>query len=122
MSKLLLLFLFVTITVALNWQASGFGHGGWYGSSMSTSAPNLPRLYVEIDKAIDAVDATPATMCGNISAALNAMWDPAWNVAVLQKSDPKVDVVVVGYAFRNHWTWHNNYRTYSIGIWKDYNC
>ena len=30
--------------------------------------------------------------------------------------------MVFGYAFRFHWMWHNDYRGFSIIVYKDYNC
>jgi hypothetical protein len=59
------------------------------------------------------------------STALNAKWDPAWNVAVTMAKG-LVDSVLYGYAFNGHWYWYNGYDNgkyyFAIIIWKDYNC
>ena len=60
-------------------------------------------------------------MARNISTALNDLWDEAWNVVVAELADALTDLVVCGYAFRNHWFWINNYHMFSYVIWKDYN-
>ena len=125
--QIMLLLTLSTLLVAPNWQASGFGLGGWFGNMDDNMAPNLPTAYVEIDKAIalgDPSGGNAATMALNISNSLNEMWDPAWNVGIAKLIEPFIDFVVCGYAFRFHWLWHNNYNNlgFSIVIWKDYNC
>ena len=51
-AQLVLLLTLAALFMAPNWQASGFGLGGWPGTMYSYSQPNLPQVYVEIDKAI----------------------------------------------------------------------
>lgn len=61
----------------------------------------------------------------NISDTLNAKWDPAWNVIIVQASMGvgRMKTVLYGYAFRGHWLWFNDYtNTATVIIWKDYNC
>ena len=45
-------------------------------------------------------------------------------MGVVWLSNASSDMVLVGYAFRGHWYWHNGYgtRQISILVWKDYNC
>ena len=70
----------------------------------------------------------PDNFCQKLSEHLNGLWDPAWNVVTMKSTYPKAlyDVVLYGYAFRDHWMWYNDYRVgdkiYSFVIWKDYNC
>ena len=112
-----------TILVTPEWQASGQRQGGWFGGEKA-SGPNLPQLYTEIDKVRDNFpDVTSiAPMTGNLSMALNALWDEAWNTMTAKLIDLTTDCVVVGYAFRSHWMWHSNYREHCWVVWKDYNC
>lgn len=121
-AKLLLLLILSTLLTAPDWQASGFAQGGWPGDMRDNRQPNLPQVYVEIDKVKDVPGASTLMMARNTSNALNELWDPAWNVLFAQLSTLTVDFVVFGYAFRFHWMWHNNYMGFSIVIFKDYNC
>jgi len=60
-----------------------------------------------------------------LSATLNNTWDPAWSVAItLLDQTRNGDLIVDGYAFRNHWYWQNDRDVtgYSFVLWKDYNC
>ena len=79
---ILILLALASLTTALNWQASGFGQGGWPGTMKSNKQPNLPQVYVEVDKIIDEGSDSSLFIAQNVSNALNALWDEAWNVAV----------------------------------------
>jgi len=58
-----------------------------------------------------------------ISRIMVTTWDNAWNVFVIKNSNYKHNSVSIGYAFRDHWLWNNDfYHGYSIVLWKDYNC
>ena len=60
----------------------------------------------------------------NLLAHCNARWDEYWYAGVIWLADARTDGLVVGYAFRNHWYWHNNYgpNMQTFIFWKDYNC
>ena len=83
-------------------------------------------VYTVIDAAFAEVDAGTlaiTSLTSSISSTLNTKWDSAWNVFVLKNSNADYNAVFVGYAFRDHWLWNNNYHNhYTIVIWKDYNC
>lgn len=86
-------------------------------------APNLPQVYIEIDKVIDRDFLNEVSpLAQNLSMALNELWDEAWNVVVAKLFKLNTDFTSCNLAFRHHWMWHNNYRGYSIVLWKDYNC
>lgn len=60
-----------------------------------------------------------------LSDQFNTLWNPAWNVAFIQRIiNYNDDSVMYGYAFSEHWMWINNYKDlgYSFVVWKDYNC
>ena len=75
-AKFLLLLTLTTLLIAPDWQASGFGQGGWPGNMRDNMEPNLPQVYVEIDKTMgNDVGGGPPIMALNISKALNELWD-----------------------------------------------
>ena len=66
-----------------DWQAAG--KDGWFGAPGADDAPNLPRLRTVIDKTDTALvrgDIDEEQASKDISDALVALWDPAWNVVV----------------------------------------
>ncbi len=101
---------------ALDWQ--GYGN-------MSSS--NLTDIWTFVNNNIGyaVTNSKHQEFTTNLSNYLNKLWDPAWNVFVIQTTVSK-DTVVYGYAFRDHWMWYNGYvinnAFLSFVIWKDYNC
>lgn len=102
---------------------------GWQGSG-NMSQSNI----TEIRSAINNNPITPTTtdeqidaIAQTISLRLNSLWNPAWNVAIAHNY-PFFEVVLYGYAFRDHWMWINAVmipsgdRALAYIIWKDYNC
>ena len=71
--------------VVADWQAAG--KDGWFGAPGAEDAPNLPRLRTVIDKTDTALvrgDIDEEKASKDISDALVALWDPAWNVVVVE--------------------------------------
>ena len=107
----LIAYLLLTFSLCPDWQASGNMTG------------YLEPIRGFIDDAIaDNLDYT--SIHRNLSARCNARWDRFWYVGVFWLVDPSTDGVVVGYAFRGHWFWRNNYgpNKQTFIVWKDYNC
>ena len=107
---------------ALNWQGTG-----------EMTNDNLTVIWDYIHTNFKAnVDAdTIQTFNLGLSDNLNALWAPAWNIITVRisRATSYNDVVLYGYAFRNHWMWFNGYTDPSISetmfsfvVWKDYNC
>lgn len=103
------------------------------GSFQAWEAMGNMTDYVEgvrgyIDIALAKVKVSKVYMNGAtyvLANSLNAKWDSYWNTAIFQKIDtnPALNAVVYGYAFRDHWLWFNSYAgtKYSFIVWKDYN-
>lgn len=108
---------------ALNWQAIG-----------ELSDDNITIIWNFIHQNFKQnVDAdTIQDFNTALSDDLNDRWATAWNVFTVQitgSGGGYNDVILCGYAFRNHWMWYNGYtepliaeQTFSFVIWKDYNC
>ena len=102
----------------LNWM----GAGNW-------TSDNLTVLHNKINS-VDPTNlpSSSLTYTKSISADLNALWDPAWNVVIIYYNDGNnYDSVLYGYAFNGHWFWLNGWQLkdgyyVSFIIWKDYNC
>lgn len=86
----------------------------------------MEDVYAVIDGQFREADSgiIPYTQISSrISNALNNKWESAWNVFVFKNSNREYNAVFVGYAFRDHWLWNNDYHNhYTIIVWKDYNC
>ena len=107
---------------ARNWQGTG-----------NLNNDNLALIWAFIHTNLtNYAENETGQLCTHLSDKLNAAWDPAWNVVVVRFSTSAPaynDVVLYGYAFRNHWMWFNGYTdsriasaSFSFVIWKDYNC
>jgi hypothetical protein len=87
---------------------------------------SLGDVYGVIDEAFRHADSgliSYSQITSTISTTLNTKWDSAWNVFVLKNSNREYNAVFVGYAFRDHWLWNNDYHNhYTVVVWKDYNC
>lgn len=109
--------------VSFNWQGTGI-----------LNNDNLTVIWNYINQNFKRnVDAsTIQIFVADLSNHLNDMWAPAWNIVIVQidTTTPDYnDVVLYGYAFRDHWMWYNGYIdpsiegfSFSFVIWKDYNC
>jgi hypothetical protein len=108
------------------------GATGWQGTG-NMSRNNLTEVWNYIDSNIGtyavveggnhAPDLSPFSTA--LSAHLESLWSPAWNVFTIS-SLASSDSVVFGYAFNGHWMWYNGYPVNEFNlnfvIWKDYNC
>lgn len=107
---------------ALNWQGTG-----------NLDNSNMTEIWSYVDQNLGRENymGTLNYFATGLSNNLNTKWAPAWNVVVVKiaNADSYNDVVLYGYAFKNHWMWHNGWtssqisgQTFSFVIWKDYNC
>lgn len=95
-----------------------------YGNFTEDNISDI-RLILRESLGETAENGLVAASLTNISNNLNAKWDPAWNTvtAFNVRGAGTISNVVYGYAFNNHWLWHNDYsNTVSVILWKDYNC
>lgn len=108
---------------AKNWQGTGTFE------NMNTSEI-WDYIHANLKRNNDAN--TMQAFSTDLSDYLNGKWAPAWNVVINSvlnaASSDFNDVILYGYAFKNHWLWFNGYAdpaitdtTFSFVIWKDYN-
>lgn len=88
---------------ALNWQGTG-----------SFDSENFADIWSFINANFKRYSDMNALQTFNLelSNTLNAKWDPAWNIVTMSISITNLeynDVILYGYAFRQHWLWYNGY-------------
>ena len=85
---------------AINWQGTG-----------NLSSSNITEIwdYINSNFGRNNFMNTMQLLASGLSNSLNTKWAPAWNVVIVKigNADNYNDVVLYGYAFRNHWMWYN---------------